>query len=408
MNSGSRQYITEKTPEGKTERVKIFTDMRVRESIEKQVKSKEVLFTEFLLNPELVKKALENNDDLVGKQKANSDKFDWVIPLSDRQRTVLSTFVEACRVAKESGFDEGLLTLSNLLTLSKFLDDQESEVAQKEAQAVVAALQGANSLGSIRSEISEGRSVKEIVDARLAEFKKELSQFLPSSKELYNRVVREFAIRLSDFVEAIASRCNEGLILQSFIGDYVASMNPVLVTSFIEDSYALDNCQSVLKGGKDVQIGSLIAKAMGVHPAAVKVANCYYNESHEILRKIGYTQYCKTSDKFADKSQQTQTTPFQERGYGAVDSKSNPYDKLEESENATDYKIEQDADGKLFAMVKGQKVEITPEQAAVLRSLPSADVDGVTELPNSAKDKDLNKSANRKRRKQREEAVGDE
>jgi hypothetical protein len=405
MNSGSYRVITE-VPEGKTEpeRVKIFTDMRVRESIEKQVKSKEVLFTEFLLNPELVKKVLENNDDLVKKQNESraegSGKFDWVLPLSDRQRTVLSTFVEACNVARESGFDKGLLTLS------KLLDDQESGVAQEVAQEVVDALQDANSLRSIRSELSKKRSVKEIVDERWEKFKKGLSQFLPSSTRLYNQVAREFAIRLYDFVEAIKSEDDQGLILQSFIGDYVASMNPVLVTSFIENSYALDNCQSVLKG-KDAEIGSLIAEAMDVHPAAVKVANFYYNESHEILRDIGYTQYCKTSDKFADKSQQTQTTPFQERGYGAVDSKSNPYDKLEESENATDYKIEQNADGKLFAMVKGQKVEITPEQAAVLRSLPSADVDGVTELSNSAKD--LNKSANRKqRRKQREEAVGDE
>jgi len=404
MSSGSYRFITE-VPEGKTEpeRVKIYTDMLVRESIEKQIKSREVLFTEFLLNPELVAKVLANNNDLVQKRLESrakgSSKFDWVIPLSDRQKAVLSTFVEACNVASNSGFDKGLLTLSELP------GNRESKFAQK----VTDALQKANSLGSIRRELSEGKSVEEIVNSRLAEFKKGLSKCLPSSAEsLRDQVAEKFASGLYDFVEAIESEDDQGLILQSFIGDYVVSTTPILVTSSIEGSYALDDRQSVLKD-KDAEMGRLIAEAMDVPPEAVELAKSYYNESHEILRQIGYIEYSRTSDKFKDKDQQAETTSFQERGYGAVDSESNPYDKLEEAENATSkYKIEQDADGKLFTMVDGQKVEITAEAAAVLQSLPSADVDGVTELPNSAKD--VNKSANRKRerRKQKEEAAGDE
>lgn len=406
MSSGSYKFITE-VPEGKTEpeRVKIFTDILVREIIEKHIKSKEVLFTEFLLNPELVAKVLANNDNLVEKlsesRAKGSDRFDWVIPLSERQKKVLSTFVEACRVASKSGFDQGLLTLS------KLLDNQESKFAQRVADA----LQHAKSLDGIRCELARGRSVKEIVDSRLAVFGEGLSRYLPSSATLRDQIAGEFASYLYDFVEAIKSEEDEGLILQSFIGDYVASMNPVLVTSFIENSYALDNPQPVLKG-KDVEIRNLIAEAMDVPPEAVELADLYYNNSHQVLCEIGLAEYQKTTDKFADKSQQTKTTSFQERGYGAVDAKSNPYDKLEESEHAkTEYKIEQDADGKLFVIVDGKRAEITSEQAKTLQSLPSADVDGVTELPNTElpnSAKDVNKSANRKRRKQKEEAVGDE
>jgi hypothetical protein len=406
MSGGSYKFITE-VPKEKTEpeRVKIFTDMLVREAIEKQIKSKEVLFTEFLLNPELVAKVLENNGNLVQKcsesRKEGSNKFDWVIPLSDRQKKVLSTFVEACRVATKSGFDKGLLTLSQLL------DNQESRSSQR-LEKVVGALQRAEFLDGIKSELAAGKSVEAIVGSRLEKFREELLGCLPSSKTLRDQIAEKFACRLHDFVEAVASEDDQGLILQSFIADYFASMTPVLVTSFIEDSYALDDRQPVLKG-KDVEIRKLIAKGMDVPPEAVELANLYYNESHKILRDIGYVEYSRMADKFADKSQQTKTTSFQERGYGAVDSQSNPYDKLEESEHATTkYKIEQDADGKLFVMVDGKKAEITPEQAEALQSLPSADVDGVTELPNSAKD--VNKSANRKRerRKQKEEAVGDE
>jgi len=412
MDAGSYTTIKE-IPKGKTEpeRVKIFTDMVVREAIEKQVKSREVLFTEFLLNYELVAKALENNDELVQKllesRKKGSNKFDWVIPLDDRQKKVLSTFVEACRVAKESGFDKGLLTLSRL-------DDKESSFAQKGAdeEADEGADEGAdvrkqaNSLARIRSELKEGRSVATIVDSRFEKFRNDLSACLPSAESLCNRVASEFKSRLSGFVQVIKSGYHDGLILPTFIAHYVASMNSVFVTSFLENSYALDNHKPVLKN-KDLEIGRLIAEAMDVRPEAVKLANLYYTESHKILSDIGFIQYQRMIDKFADKSQQTQTIPFQERGYGAVDSKSNPYDKLEESEHATtEYKIEQDADGKLFVIVDGKRAEITPEQAARLQSLPSAEVDGVTELPNSAKD--VNKSANRKRRKQKEEAVGDE
>jgi hypothetical protein len=396
MSSGSYKFI-EEVPEGETEkkRVKIFTDMLVREAIEKHIKSKEVLFTEFLLNYELVAKALKNNDYLVQKlsesREEGSNKFDWVIPLDDRQKQVLSTFVEACRVAKESGFDNGLLTLSKL-------DDKESSSAQEGEEA--------NSLARIRSELKEGRSVEEIVNSRFAEFQEGLSKCLPSAESLCNRVASKFKSRLYNFVQVIKSGYHEGLILPTFISHYVSSMNSVFVTSLLENSYALDNHEPVLKN-KDVEIGRLIAEAMDVRSKAVKLANLYYNESYKILSDIGFIQYQKMIDKFADKSQQTQTIPFQERGYGAVDAKSNPYDKLEESENAkTEYKIEQDADGKQFVMVDGKKIEITPDQAVALQSLPSAEVDGVTELPNSAKD--LNKSANRKRRKQKEEAVGDE